>query len=145
MIDLTGLTAQQIEDIELGRIPPPYVKAPDYKFNEHKLLAELREYIDETYSEHYAKNKIQSTEKTLDAGDGLGFCRGSIRKYVDRYGEKDGFNRKDLLKTLHYALILLYDHDVRRKGITYQECTGTIEYGTSLKVGNASTTYVKKA
>ena len=32
-------------------------------------------------------------------------------KYAQRYGNKDGYNRKDLLKVLHYGLIALYVHD----------------------------------
>jgi hypothetical protein len=33
-------------------------------------------------------------------------------KYVQRYGKKAGRNRQDLLKVLHYALMLLYVHDI---------------------------------
>jgi hypothetical protein len=32
-------------------------------------------------------------------------------KYAKRYGNKEGKNRKDLLKILHYAIIMLYVHD----------------------------------
>ena len=83
----------------------------DYKFNENALLKELQKYIDSTYGEHYAKSKIQSTEVIIDQGHGVGFCAGNVLKYIQRYGKKDGLNRKDLLKVLHYAIILLYVHD----------------------------------
>ena len=36
-------------------------------------------------------------------------------KYAQRYGKKDGYNRKDLLKVLHYALIELYVHDLHER------------------------------
>lgn len=82
-----------------------------YKFNEDKLIAEFKEYVDKTYSGHYSKNKFQSTEFIVDCGHGLGFTLGNVLKYVQRYGHKDGANRKDLLKVLHYALLALYVHD----------------------------------
>ena len=52
-------------------------------------------------------NKIQSTEFIFDAGHGEGFCLGNIIKYAQRYGKKDGKNEQDLLKILHYAIILM--------------------------------------
>ena len=33
-------------------------------------------------------------------------------KYAQRYGKKDGRNRKDLLKIIHYAIIMLHVHDL---------------------------------
>lgn len=84
----------------------------DYKYNELDLLQELKRYIDCTYEEHYSQNKIQTTEFIIDNGDGIGFTRGNIVKYVQRYGKKEGKNRKDLLKVLHYAIIMLHVHDI---------------------------------
>lgn len=83
----------------------------EYSFNEDKLLTELRDYISNTYSEHYATGKIQTLEVIIDDGDGKQFCRGNAFKYLRRYGKKDGYNRKDLLKALHYVLLMLYVHD----------------------------------
>lgn len=85
--------------------------AIDYKYNEGALIQELQEYVDATYGEHYSLNKFQATEFIIDAGHGDGFCIGNVMKYAQRYGKKDGYNRKDLLKVLHYALIELYVHD----------------------------------
>lgn len=87
----------------------------DYKYNELTLLQELREYIDGTYGEHYSQNKFQTTEMIIDNGDGIGFSRGNIVKYAQRYGKKEGRNRKDLLKVLHYAVIMLHVHDLETK------------------------------
>lgn len=83
----------------------------NYKYDEDRLLKEFKDYIDSTYGEHYSLNKFQATEFILDAGHGDGFCIGNIMKYAQRYGKKGGYNRKDLLKVLHYGLILLYNHD----------------------------------
>ena len=83
----------------------------NYKYNEGELINELQEYVDATYGEHYSLNQFQATEFIIDAGHGDGFCIGNVMKYAQRYGKKDGYNRKDLLKVLHYALIQLYVHD----------------------------------
>ena len=86
----------------------------DYKYSEDRLLEELRDYIDATYSEHYSQNKFQATEFIMDSGHGEGFCVGNILKYAQRYGKKDGYNRKDLLKVLHYGIMALHNHDKTR-------------------------------
>ena len=83
----------------------------EYKFNEAELIKQLQLYIDSTYDQHYSKNKFQATEFILDAGHGEGFTIGNIMKYAQRYGKKDGANRKDIMKVLHYALIALHVHD----------------------------------
>ena len=82
-----------------------------YIFNEDSALEEIKAYIDSTYSQHYAQNKYQATDFIVDAGHGEGFCIGNIFKYAQRYGKKDGKNRKDILKVIHYAIILLSIHD----------------------------------
>ena len=87
-------------------------KPIDYRYNEFALISELEDYVNSTYQEHYSKNKFQATEFIIDGGHGEGFCLGNILKYTQRYGNKDGKNRKDLLKVLHYALIALHVHDL---------------------------------
>jgi hypothetical protein len=84
----------------------------DYRYNEFALIGELEDYVNSTYTEHYSKNKFQATEFIIDGGHGEGFCLGNILKYTQRYGNKDGKNRKDLMKVLHYALIALHVHDL---------------------------------
>ena len=79
----------------------------DYKFGEDKTLDELKKYIDSTYDSHYSKSKFQATEFIIDSGHGEGFCIGNILKYAQRYGKKNGKNRADLLKVIHYAIIAL--------------------------------------
>ena len=86
-----------------------------YKYNENKTLEELKEYIDKTYDEHYSRNKFQATEFIIDGGHGEGFCIGNILKYAQRYGKKDGKNRKDLLKVLHYGIIALYINNMENE------------------------------
>lgn len=83
----------------------------DYKYNEGELLREFSQYIDKTYDQHYSLNKYQSTEFIIDSGHGEGFCIGNILKYAQRYGKKNGKNRADILKVMHYALFMLHVHD----------------------------------
>ena len=87
----------------------------DYKFNEYENLIQLKEYVNSTYDSHYSKDKFQATEFIIDSGHGEGFCLGNILKYAQRYGKKEGKNRNDILKVLHYALIALHVHDEEHK------------------------------
>ena len=91
-------------------------KKIDYKYNEDVLIKQFKEYVDKTYDQHYSQNKYQATEFIIDGGHGEGFCIGNMLKYAQRYGKKNGYNRADLLKVLHYALIeTLYVHDTEQK------------------------------
>ncbi|MAA57829.1 MAG: hypothetical protein CL855_05085 [Cryomorphaceae bacterium] len=85
---------------------------PEYKFNEGQIIKELKQYVDKTYESHYANGvKRQATEIIIDQGHGTGFCMGNILKYAQRYGKKEGKNKNDLLKVIHYAIIQLsQDH-----------------------------------
>jgi Protein of unknwon function (DUF3310) len=86
-----------------------------YKYSEDRIINELKKYIDDTYGEHYSQNKFQATEFIMDSGHGEGFCIGNIMKYSQRYGKKDGYNRKDLLKVLHYGIMALHNHDLTKE------------------------------
>lgn len=90
----------------------PEKSRPSYKFNEEKLIEELKRYIESTYKAHYVgKNNIQAFELIESSGHGIGFTIGDIIKYASRYGKKGGRNRADLLKILHYGILALYVHD----------------------------------
>jgi hypothetical protein len=41
----------------------------------------------------------------------MGFALGNVLKYAQRYGKKQGYNRADLMKILHYTIIALDCHD----------------------------------
>ena len=86
----------------------------NYKYDEDKFLKELKIYVDKTYNQHYSKNKFQATEFIIDGGHGEGFCIGNIMKYAQRYGNKNGYNKEDLMKVIHYALIMLHVHEKTR-------------------------------
>ncbi len=93
-------------------------KSISYKYSEDNVLSELKKYIDETYEQHYSRNKFQATEFIIDSGHGEGFCIGNIMKYAQRYGKKGGKNRKDLLKVLHYGIIALHINNMENDNET---------------------------
>lgn len=81
-------------------------------FNEFGILEELAEYVEATYGEHYAKGGVQAFALIAKRPQrGLAFALGNAIKYADRFGAKEGMNRKDLLKVAHYALLAIHCHD----------------------------------
>ena len=92
------------------------------KYNEQHILSEIESYILNTYSQHYASDKLQALEIVQDAGYGEGFIMGNILKYWKRYGKKDGKNRQDLFKIIHYAILQLSLHD-KEASINKQSAT----------------------
>jgi hypothetical protein len=84
----------------------------NYKYNEDAILEELRQYITNTYQQHYSAgdDKIQTLDLIEACGDGEAFCRSNILKYASRY-DKKGSARRDIMKILHYAVLLLNFND----------------------------------
>ena len=83
-----------------------------YKYSENKILADLCDYIDKTYDEHYiSENNVQCFDAWIALGDATPTFRNTALKYLWRYGKKSGNNKDDLMKTLHYTMLCLYnDH-----------------------------------
>jgi len=86
-----------------------------YKYNEKEIINEISEFINKTYSQHYAQNKIQAMQFIIDMECGEQFCLGSILKYIQRYGKKNGKNKMDLLKIIHYTIMLLYQNNQNKE------------------------------
>lgn len=89
------------------------MKDIEYKYKEDEILLQVADYINGTYSQHYAMDKIEASEFIMDAGHGEGFFIGNILKYAQRYGKKGSYTdaRKDLMKVIHYAMMAVYNHD----------------------------------
>ena len=83
-----------------------------FKYNEDELLTELRDYIAGTYNQHYSSgnDSIQTLDLIEACGDAEAFCRSNILKYASRY-DKKGTARRDIIKILHYGLLLLHFSD----------------------------------
>ena len=83
-----------------------------WKYNEEEILNGLREYISKTYQQHYSAgdDKVQTLDLIEACGDGEAFCRSNILKYASRY-DKKGSARMDIMKVLHYAVLLMNFND----------------------------------
>ena len=83
------------------------------KYREDEILDEVKEYIGNTYNQHYSTTKdgfqVQDMLRQLDIDKD--FCQANAIKYLCRYGKKDGYNRKDLLKAIHYIVLLMSSED----------------------------------
>ena len=101
----------------------PTSASTPWKYNEEEIVKELLDYIRGTYKQHYAAN--DQNLQTLDFieaahNDGEACCRDNIMKYVSRY-DKKGTPRRDILKILHYAVLLMYFNDKNAKRETYPQ------------------------
>lgn len=84
-------------------------KTIEYKYREDKILDELYKYIDSTYNQHYVgKNNVQTIDMWEALGSADTTARDTALKYLMRFGRKDGHNKKDLLKAMHYTILLWY-------------------------------------
>ena len=84
-----------------------------WKYNEENILKDIEDYVVSTYGSHYCGHENEYSDiQTIDlmAAKGLAadFCQANILKYGSRYGDKDGHNKRDLLKVIHYAMLLLH-------------------------------------
>jgi len=84
-----------------------------WKYNEDKIFKDIENYVTSTYGSHYCgHNQDYKDIQTIDlmaAKDlAVGFCQSNILKYGSRYGDKDGRNKRDLMKVIHYAMLLLH-------------------------------------
>tara|TARA_B100000497_G_scaffold86519_1_gene96406 strand:- start:6613 stop:6987 length:375 start_codon:yes stop_codon:yes gene_type:complete len=106
-----------------GEIPSTnYEIAMAWKYNEEELLQELRDYISGTYGQHYSagNDSIQTLDLIEACGDAEAFCRSNILKYASRYDRK-GTARRDIIKILHYGLLLLHFSDKTSVRETYPQ------------------------
>ena len=92
-----------------------------YKYHEDEILSDIKEYVSSTYNGHYTGNKfefrnVQTIDLMASRDLASDFCQANILKYGSRYGSKDGKNKKDLLKVIHYGIIALHNHDIMKKG-----------------------------
>ena len=97
-------------------------KLNKYKYSEDVILKELRDYITGTYNQHYSAgdDKIQTLDLIEACGDGESFCRSNILKYASRY-DKKGTARRDIMKILHYAVLLMHFNDKNAQRETYPQ------------------------
>ena len=88
----------------------PSIKDPsNRKYKEDESIKALQDYISTTYGGHYTseQNNVQTLDLIESVGDAEAFCRSNAIKYLSRYDKKGQANR-DILKALHYSLLLYH-------------------------------------
>lgn len=91
----------------------PVKNQTKYKYKEDKIISDFKTYIDKTYGQHYMTEEqgIECFDVWLALGDSMPTFRNTAIKYLWRYGKKGGSNKDDLLKVMHYTMMMLYvDH-----------------------------------
>ena len=100
------------------------------KYHEKEILKDVEDYVSRTYNGHYTGTKheyrnVQTIDLMASRDLASDFCQANILKYGSRYGSKDGRNKKDLMKVIHYAMLLLhFDEHYGKPSIT----TGNIDH-----------------
>ena len=80
-----------------------------FKYNEDVTLKEVEEYVQSTYKSHYANdNKTQTLDLINSIGDAESFSKANAIKYLSRFGKKDGKSKFDILKAIHYCILLYH-------------------------------------
>jgi len=102
---------KQFHQEQLEKLQEPM--AHYFKYHEEEILNDIREYVSGTYQGHYTGKShefrnVQTIDLMASKELASGFCQANILKYGSRYGNKDGRNKKDLMKVIHYAMLLLH-------------------------------------
>lgn len=88
-----------------------------WKYEEDKTLKEVEQYLASTYHSHYTSE--QSKTQTLDLiesiGDAEAFTRSNAIKYLSRFGKKNGKSKMDILKAIHYCILLYHFSGLHKK------------------------------
>jgi len=107
------LSGAEFVDFTLGDIPssptPGIQKDCPRKYKEDESIKALQDYISTTYGGHYTskENNVQTLDLIESVGDAESFCRSNAIKYLSRY-DKKGQAKRDILKALHYSLLLYH-------------------------------------
>ena len=89
--------------------PKPDLKYKSQKYQEDKGIRDLKDYVSSTYQGHYTNENsdVQTLDLIHSVGDAESFCRSNALKYLSRY-DKKGSAKRDILKAMHYCLLLYY-------------------------------------
>ena len=105
------ITVEDLKSFSVGSLEDTH--KTKYKYKEDQIISDFHAYIDETYGQHYMteEQNIECFDVWLALGDSIPTFRNTAIKYLWRYGKKKGSNKKDLMKVMHYAMMMLYvDH-----------------------------------
>ena len=77
------------------------------KYSEDEIIKDIETYVKNTYGGHYVgKDQVQIIDLWESLGNVETTARDTAMKYLMRYGKKDGYNKKDLMKIIHYTILL---------------------------------------
>ena len=81
-----------------------------WKYEEDLTMKEVRDYLSGTYKAHYTsqESKTQTLDLIESIGDAEAFCRSNAIKYLSRFGKKNGKSKLDILKAIHYCILLYH-------------------------------------
>ena len=81
-----------------------------WKYEEDLTLKEVQDYLSGTYRAHYTsqESKTQTLDLIESIGDAEAFCRSNAIKYLSRFGKKNGKSKLDILKAIHYCVLLYH-------------------------------------
>jgi disulfide oxidoreductase YuzD len=81
-----------------------------WKYDEDLTMKEVRDYLSSTYKSHYTseESKTQTLDLIESIGDAEPFCRSNAIKYLSRFGKKNGKSKQDILKAIHYCILLYH-------------------------------------
>ena len=104
---------QEYHQKELEKMDYEPKRNHQYKYHEEEILKDIEEYVSKTYQGHYTGTKhefrkVQTIDLMAARDIAAQFCQANILKYGSRYGSKNGRNKTDLLKVVHYAMLLLH-------------------------------------
>ena len=105
-----GMSLQVIEEQKIDYEPQ---RNHNFKYHEDEILKDIHEYVSRTYQGHYTGTKhefrkVQTIDLMAARDIATDFCQANILKYGSRYGSKNGKSKPDLLKVIHYAMLLLH-------------------------------------
>jgi hypothetical protein len=89
----------------------------EFQYNEDLYINDFINYVKSTYNQHYILTKPYITQEGMKSqqawdvicasGHGLGKGIGDAIKYILRFGKKDGYNKIDLFKAMHYMILVM--------------------------------------
>ena len=94
-----------------------------WKYEEDKTLNEIKDYISGTYQSHYTskESKTQTLDLIESIGDAEAFCRSNAIKYLSRFGKKNGKSKMDILKAIHYCVLLYHFSGLHKQTSSYPQ------------------------
>ena len=110
-IDMSNYPGYSTDDtVTFDDAPTPGIESNNpRKYKEDESIKALQDYISTTYGGHYTskENNVQTLDLIESVGDAESFCRSNAIKYLSRY-DKKGQAKRDILKALHYSLLLYH-------------------------------------